>query len=81
MVTLAIMSFMLFSIIFNLSVLKTGLYAMHLQSVGLSVLAVRCCCHHIYIVSQMKATDEPVTSKVEMTVCCLLRVSCVILSG
>ena len=41
MVTLALMSFMLFSMILNLSVLKTVLYALHLQSVGLPGLAVR----------------------------------------
>ena len=56
MVTLALM----LSMILNLSVLKTVLYA--LQSVGLPGLAVRCCCHQIYIVSQMEATDEPVTN-------------------
>ena len=48
--------------ILNLSVLKTVLYALHWQSVGLSGIAVRYCCHQIYIVSQMKATDEPVTN-------------------
>ena len=63
MVTLALMLFMLFSMILNLSVLKTVLYnTLHLQSVGLSGLTVRCCCHQIYIVSQMNATDEPVTN-------------------
>ena len=41
---------------------KSVLYALHLQSVGLSGLAVRCCCLQIYIVSQMKATDEPITN-------------------
>ena len=61
MVTLSQMLFMLFSMILNQSVLKTVLYALHLQSVGLPGLAIRCCCHQIYIVSQMKATDEPVT--------------------
>ena len=62
MVTLALILFMLFSIILNLSVLNTVLYVLHLQSVGLSGLAVRCCCHQINIVSQMKVTDEPVTN-------------------
>ena len=61
MVTLALLLFMLFLMILNLSVLKPVLYALHLQSVGLPGLAVRGCCHHIYIVSQMKATYEPVT--------------------
>ena len=62
MVTLALMLFILFSMILNLSVLKTVLYALHLQSVGLPGLAARCCCHQIYIVSQINATDEPVTN-------------------
>ena len=44
MVTLALMLFMLFSMILHLSVLDTLLYALHLQSVGLPDLAVRCCC-------------------------------------
>ena len=60
MVTLALMLFMLFSMILNISVLKTVLYALHLQSVVLPGIDVRCCCHYIYVVSQMKATDEPV---------------------
>ena len=62
MVTLALMLFMLFSMILNFSVLRTVLYALHMQSVGLPGRAVRCCCHQIYIISQMKATDEPVTN-------------------
>ena len=62
MVALALMVSMLFSIILILSLLKTVLYALHLQSVCLPGLAVRCCCHQIYIVSQMKATDERVTN-------------------
>ena len=61
-VTLALMLFMLFSVILNMSVLKTEVYALHLQSVGLSGLAIHCCCHYIYTVSQMKATDDPVTN-------------------
>ena len=63
MVTLALMLFLLFSMILDLSVLTPMLYARALSTSGLPGLAVRCCCsHQIYVICKTKAADEPGTN-------------------
>ena len=63
MVTLAMMLFMLFAMILDLSVLTPMLSALALATSGLSGLAVRCCCpHHIHVICTTDAADEQVTN-------------------
>ena len=64
MVTLAMVLFLLFSIILDLSMLTPVLFALALATSGLSGLAVRCCCpHHIYVICKTEAADKPVTNR------------------